>query len=145
MLAIRVHEHGGPEVLRYADVSVPKPGPGEMRIHVEAAGVNFIDVYHRKGLYPIERPYTPGGEAAGVVREIGPGVTGFSIGDPVVSMHVKGAYAEMALAAASHTVRIPHGVGTKQAAAVFLQGITAHYLSHSTYPIKPGDRVLVLA
>src|SRR5438309_608227 len=118
MLAIRVHEHGGPEALRYEDVPAPSPGPGEMRIHVEAAGVNFIDVYHRKGLYPVERPYTPGGEAAGVVHEIGTGVTGFSIGDPVVSMHVKGAYAEMALVTASQTVRIPPGVGTKQAAAV---------------------------
>jgi NADPH2:quinone reductase len=145
MLAIRVHDHGGPEVLRYEDVRIPTPGPGEMRIHVEAIGVNFIDVYHRKGLYPVERPYVPGGEAAGVVREIGPGVTGFGIGDRVVSMHVKGAYAELALVPADKCVRIPQGVSTKQAAAVMLQGITAHYLSHSTYPLKASDRALVLA
>jgi NADPH2:quinone reductase len=145
MRAIRVHETGGPEVLRVEDVPAPTAGPGELLVDIEAVGVNFIEIYQRTGLYQVPRPYTPGAEAAGVVRAVGDGVTEFSAGDRVVSESFKGAYAQQAIVAATRAVRIPDGVSTKQAAAVCLQGMTAHYLAVSTYPLRNGDRALVHA
>ena len=145
MKAIRVHETGGPDVLRFEDVPDPVPGAGELLIDVEATGVNFIEVYQREGLYPLQRPFTPGAEAAGVVSALGPGVTDFAVGDRVVSETIRGSYAERALVAAPRAVRVPAGVTTKQAAAVCLQGFTAHYLSTSTFRLEPGHRALVHA
>jgi NADPH2:quinone reductase len=145
MKAIRVHETGGPEVLRFEDVEEPTAGPGELLIHVEAVGLNFIEIYYREGLYPMARPFVPGSEAAGTVRAVGDGVSGFAVGDRVVSQNVKGAYAQRAVVPAEKAVIIPEGVSSKQAAAVWLQGLTAHYLSHSTFPLKRGDTCLVHA
>ena len=145
MKAIRVHDTGGPEVLRFEDVPDPVPGAGELLIDVEAIGVNFIEVYQREGLYAIQRPFTPGAEAAGVVRALGPAVTDFAVGDRVVSESVRGAYAERAVVAAQRAITIPAGVTTKQAAAVCLQGFTAHYLSTSTFSLASGHRALVHA
>ena len=145
MRAIVVHDNGGPDVLRVEDVPDPTPGPGELLIDVEATGVNFIEIYQREGLYAMTMPYTPGGEAAGVVRAIGSGVTEINVGDRVVSQNVKGAYAKKAVVPADKCVRIPDGVTSKQAAAAFLQGLTAHYLATSTFPLATGHRVLVHA
>jgi NADPH2:quinone reductase len=145
MRAIRVHETGGPEVLRVDDIPDPIPGAGELLIDVEAVGVNFIEIYQREGLYVLPRPFTPGTEAAGVVRALGSGVTDFKVGDRVVSQSVKGAYAERAVVAAERAIRIPDGVTTKQAAAVWLQGLTAHYLTASTFPLDPTHSLLVHA
>jgi NADPH:quinone reductase len=145
MKAIRVHENGGPEVLRFEDVADPTPGNGELLIDIEAAGMNFIEIYYREGLYPMERPFTPGSEAGGVVRALGAGVSDFKVGDRVVSQNVKGAYAERAVVPADKAVKIPHGVSTKTAVAAWLQGLTAHYLSHSTCPLAKGDTCLVHA
>src|SRR3954464_10349225 len=119
MRAIRVHETGGPEALSVEDIEAPSPGPGELLIDVEATGVNFIEIYYREGLYPMERPFTPGSEAAGTVRGVGSGVTGLDVGDRVVSQNVKGAYAQRAVVPADKAVRIPAGVETKVAAAVW--------------------------
>lgn len=145
MRAVRVHETGGPEVLRVDDVPDPTPAPGELLIDVEAIGVNFIEIYHREGLYPLPRPFTLGSEAAGVVRAVGDGVSDFNVGDRVVSQSTKGACAERAIVPADKAVRIPEGVTTKQAAAMWLQGLTAHYLSTSTFPLGPTHRALVHA
>lgn len=145
MKAIRVHETGGPEVLRCEEVPAPTPGPGELLIDVEAVGVNFIEIYQREGLYPMPRPFIPGSEAAGVVRALGDGVVGYVVGDRVVSQSVKGAYAEQAVVAVERAVGIPDQVSTRVAAAVCLQGLTAHYLSTSTYPLSPRDHALVHA
>lgn len=145
MKAIRVHETGGPEVLRFEEVDEPRPGAGELLIDVEAIGLNFIEIYQREGLYQLQRPFTPGSEAAGTVRALGENVRDFSVGDRVVSQSVKGAYAERAIVAAEKAVRVPDGVDTKTAAAVWLQGLTAHYLSHTTYPLKTGDSCVVHA
>jgi NADPH2:quinone reductase len=114
-------------------------------IDVEAIGMNFIEIYYREGLYPVERPFTPGAEAAGTISAVGEGVSEFKVGQRIVSQNVKGSYAEKAIAPAEKSVRIPDGVPTKTAAAVWLQGLTAHYLSHSTYPLQKGDRCLVHA
>ena len=145
MKAIRIHEAGGPEVLRFEDVPDPVPGAGELLVDVEATGVNYIEVYQREGLYPLQRPFTPGAEAAGVVSALGPAVTGFAVGDRVVSETVRGSYAERAVVAAQRAIKIPAGVTTKQAAAVCLQGFTAHYLTTSTFRLEPGHRALVHA
>lgn len=145
MQAIRVHEKGGPEVLKYETAPTPQPGPGEVLIKVAAAGVNFIDIYYRLGQYPVELPYTPGDEAAGTVEAVGEGVTEFKPGDHVAHCQKMGSYAEYQVAPASKLVPVPEGVDLKQAAAVMLQGITAHYLSHSTYPIQAGETVLIHA
>lgn len=145
MRAIRIHSAGGPDVLRLEDVDAPTPGPGELLIEVEAAGLNFIEVYQRAGQYTMDMPVTLGAEAAGVVRALGEGVRGFAVGDRVVSQSVRGSYAEQALVAAARAVCIPEGVSTRQAAAVFLQGLTAHYLTTSTYALRAGERVLVHA
>ena len=145
MKAVRIHAQGGPEVLRHEDVPVPAPGPGQALVRIEAAGVNFIDIYHRSGLYPVTLPYTPGQEAAGSVAALGPGVTGVAVGDRVAYTGVPGAYAEFAAVPAERLVRLPAGVGARPAAAVLLQGITAEYLTSSTYPLAAGDACLVHA
>jgi NADPH:quinone reductase len=145
MRAIRVHETGGPEVLRVEDVPEPVPDAGEVVVDVEAIGVNFIEIYQREGLYPFPRPFTPGAEAAGVVRAVGAGVTDLVVGDRIVSQRFKGAYAERAIVQADLAIRVPTGVSTQQAAAVWLQGLTAHYLTTSSFALKPGDRALVHA
>lgn len=145
MEAIRVHAPGGPDVLQFEEVADPQPGVGELLIDVEAAGVNFVEIYQREGQYPMQRPFTPGGEAAGTVRAVGSGVTDVGVGDRVVSQSVRGAYAQRAVVDAARAVRIPDGVDTKTAAAVFLQGMTAHYLATSTYPLSSGDACLVHA
>ena len=145
MKAIRVSEKGGPEVLKHEDIADPTPGTGEVLIDIEAVGVNFIEVYHRVGLYDVPKPFTLGAEAAGTVRTLGPGVTELAVGDRVVSQNVKGAYAERGVVAAVTCVKIPNGVSSKIAAAVWLQGLTAHYLVDSVYPLKKGDRALVHA
>jgi NADPH2:quinone reductase len=145
MLAIRIHETGGVEKLRSDEVPVPAPAAGEIRFRVEAVGLNFIDTYKRSGLYKVPLPHTLGGEAAGVVTAVGAGVTDFNIGDRVASAAVNGAYAHEALVLATQTVRIPAGVTSQLAAAVLLQGMTAHYLACDTWPLKAGDTALVHA
>ena len=145
MRAVRVHAVGGPEVLRVEDIPVPSPGPGQALIRVEAAGVNFIDVYYRTGLYPAPTPLTLGSEAAGIVEQVGDGVTTCGPGDRIVSASVAGAYAEWALVPAERAVPVPDRVTSKDAAAVLLQGLTAHYLVFSTYPLQKGDTCLVHA
>ncbi len=126
MKAIRVHENGGPEVLRYDDIPVPAPAAGQVLVRVNAVGVNYVDVYQRDGLYKLELPFIAGSEAAGVVEAIGPDVTGFSKGDRVAFGTHRGSYAEYIAAAASVVVKIPDAVTFEQAAAVMLQGMTAH-------------------
>jgi NADPH2:quinone reductase len=144
--AIRVHTTGGPEVLRLDEVASPEPGPGELLLRVEAAGVNYIDVYQRSGQYKNATPFVPGQEAAGSVAALGPGVTGFRVGDRVACSHGGlGAYAEYALAPADRVVALPEGVSVAQGAALLLQGMTAHYLASTTYPLEPGDTCLVHA
>jgi NADPH2:quinone reductase len=145
MKAIQIHETGGPEVLQLAELPIPEPGPGQVLIRVEATGVNFIEIYFRKGVYKASLPLVPGSEAAGTVEELGPGVTGFSAGDVVASVGVLGSYAEYALVAAAQLVKVPASLTMEQAAAAMLQGMTAHYLSHSTYPLKAGETALVHA
>jgi NADPH2:quinone reductase len=143
--AIRVHATGGPEVLRLEEVPVPVPDAGQIVIRVEAAGVNFVDVYHRKGLYSVSLPLTLGREAAGVVERVGEGVSDCRPGDRVASESLIGGYAEYALAAAERVVPLPPGVTSRIGAAVILQGLTAHYLATSTYPLRSGDTCLVHA
>ena len=145
MKAIQIHETGGPEVLKLADLAIPAPGPGQVLVRVEATGVNFIEIYFRKGVYKAALPLTPGSEAAGTVEELGPGVTGFAAGDAVASVSVLGSYAEYALVPAASLVKVPEGLSMEQAAAAMLQGMTAHYLSHSTFALKAGDTALVHA
>lgn len=145
MKAIRVHSIGGPEVLRYEDVPDPVPSPGEAVVRIEAAGVNFIDIYHRTGLYKVPLPVTLGREAAGVVEAVGTDVLDLRPGDRVAWAMEPGAYAEKAAVPADRLVLVPEGVTTRQAAAAMLQGMTAHYLASSTYPLKPGDVCIVHA
>ena len=145
MRAIRVHETGGPEVLRLDTVPDPTPAAGEVLVDIEAIGVNFIEIYQREGFYQLPRPFTLGAEGAGTVRAVGSGVTDLAVGDRVVSQRFKGAYAEQAVVLAEHAMRIPEGVSVKLAAAVWLQGLTAHYLSTTLYPVKPGDYALIHA
>lgn len=145
MKAIRIHAPGGPEVMRVEEVEPPTPGPGQARVRVEAAGVNFVDVYHRTGLYKVPMPYTLGQEGAGVVDAVGPDVTTVRVGDRVAWTSVPGSYAAQALVPAERLVPVPDGVTTRQAAAVMLQGLTAEYLATATYPLKPGDTCLLHA
>ncbi len=145
MKAIRVHAVGGPDVLRYEETPVPTAGPGQALIEIEAAGVNFIDVYQRAGLYKLETPFTLGQEGAGTVAAVGSGVTQVKPGDRVAYTSVLGSYAEFAAVPAERLVMLPPGVSARQGAAVMLQGLTAHYLATSTYPLKPGDVCLVHA
>lgn len=145
MRAIRVTETGEPEVLRIAELATPEPGPGQVLVRVEAAGVNFVDTYRRGGLYPVPLPHTPGTEGAGTVAALGTGVDTVAVGDRVASVDMVGAYAEYALAPADRLVPVPDNVTTRQAAAVLLQGITAHYLVNDSFPVRVGDPVLVHA
>jgi NADPH2:quinone reductase len=145
MKAIQIHQTGGPEVLQLAELPIPEPGPGQVLIRVEATGVNFIEIYFRKGVYKSSLPLVPGSEAAGTVEELGPGVTGFAAGDAVASVGVLGSYAEYALVAATQLVKVPVGLTMEQAAAAMLQGMTAHYLAYSMYPLKAGETALVHA
>jgi NADPH2:quinone reductase len=145
MKAIQIHQIGGPEVLTLAELPIPAPGPGQVLIKIAAAGVNFIEIYFREGRYKAPLPLVPGMEAAGTVEQLGEDVTGFAIGDHVGSTAVMGSYAEYALVPAAQLVKVPAGLDLKQAAAVILQGMTAHYLSHSSFPLKAGDTALIHA
>ena len=145
MKAVRVHQYGGLDVLKYEEVPVPEPGEGEARVKIEAIGVNFIDIYHRLGRYQGKLPLTLGQEAAGRVDAVGRNVTEVEPGDRVVYASVQGADAEYAVVPAWRLVPIPEGVDFQQAAAVMIQGMTAHYLTFSTYPLKEGDTALVHA
>ena len=145
MKAIRIAAPGGTEALRLEDVPVPEPGEGEALVAIEAAGVNFIDVYYRTGAYKGAFPLTLGMEGAGTVRKVGPGVTAVRPGDRVGSVNFSGSYAELAIAKADRLVSVPDGVSTRQAAAALLQGMTAHYLARSTYRLGKGDTCLVHA
>ncbi|MFT3868323.1 MAG: quinone oxidoreductase [Nibricoccus sp.] len=145
MRAIRISKNGGPEVLSYEEVEAPEPEANEVVFRVEAAGINFIDVYQRTGLYPVPLPTTLGLEAAGVVLRVGDNVTRFHVGDRIASAKVCGAYAEQAVVAESAAVRVPEGIESATAAALMLQGMTAHYLACDVFPLKPGDSALVHA
>ena len=145
MKAVRVHEYGGLEALKYEDVPLPEPGEGEARVKIEAIGVNFIDIYHRIGRYQGSLPLTLGQEAAGTVDAVGPNVTDVRPGDRVVYASVQGADAEYAIVPAWRLVQVPESVSAQQAAAVMIQGMTAHYLTFSTYPLKAGETALVHA
>jgi NADPH2:quinone reductase len=143
--AVRVHAPGGPEVLRYEDVPEPQPKPGEAVVRVEAAGLNFIDVYHRTGLYKTALPITLGQEGAGRVLSVAADVKDIAVGDRVAWAGVFGAYAEQAAVPAARLVKLPDGVDARSGAAAMLQGMTAHYLACTVYPLKPGDACLVHA
>ena len=145
MIAIQIQQTGGPEVLKLADLPIPEPGPGQVLIRVEAIGVNFIEIYFRKGVYKAALPLVPGSEAAGTVEELGPGVIGFKAGDAVASVSVLGSYAEYALVSAASLIKVPASLTMEQAAAAMLQGMTAHYLAYSTHPLKAGETALIHA
>ena len=145
MKAIRVYEVGGPEAMKLEDVPQPKPAGGEARVRLETIGVNFIDTYHRTGLYKVPLPFTPGMEAAGVVDAVGPDVEEVRAGDRVAYAGTLGAYAEQAVVPAEKLVPLPDGLDSRDAAAAMLQGLTAQYLTRSTFPLKPGHTVLVHA
>ncbi len=145
MKAVRVHTPGGVDALRYEDVPTPTPKAGEALVKIEAVGINFIDIYIRSGLYKNPLPLTLGQEGAGVVEAVGPDVTEVKVGDRVAYSGVPGSYAEYAVVPAARLVQMPDGIDAKMGAAAMLQGMTAHYLSHSTYPLKAGDACLVHA
>jgi NADPH:quinone reductase len=145
MKAVRVHKPGGPEALIYEDFPDPKAGPGQTVVRIEAAGLNFTEVYTRKGANPAAMPTLMGVEGSGTVVETGPDVTEFKAGDRVAFYGVPGAYAEMALVPAARLIKLPDNVSTKQAAASLLQGMTAHYLACDTFPLKAGQTCLVHA
>lgn len=145
MHAIIVSAQGGPEVLEYVERPDPVPGDGEVVVDVAASGVNFIDIYHRSGAYPLDLPTSIGSEGAGTVSAVGPGVEGVAVGDTVAWANVLGSYAEKAVVPAARAVPVPDGVSADVAAAAMLQGMTAHYLTHSTHEVREGDRVLVHA
>jgi NADPH2:quinone reductase len=143
--AIRVHKTGGPEVLSWEEVEIGDPGPGQARLRQEAAGLNFIDVYHRTGLYPQPLPFTPGTEGAGVVEAVGPDVTNVKPGDRVAYAGPVGGYAEERLIDADRLVKLPKGISTEQAAGMMLQGMTAQMLLRSVFPVAKGDTILIHA
>jgi NADPH2:quinone reductase len=143
--AIVVRATGGPEVLELDKVDAPTPGAGQLVVSIAAAGVNFIDVYHRRGVYPVSPPFTPGSEGAGTVVAVGQDVTGFAEGDHVAWTTAPGSYAQQVVVPADAAYKVPDGVEDEVAAAAMLQGLTAHYLVTSTYAVKPGDTVLVHA
>jgi len=145
MKAIQVSQTGGPEVLKLVDLPIPEPKPNEAVVQIKAAGVNFIDVYFREGRYPAPLPFINGQEAAGVVIATGVDVTTFKVGDRVAYTGALGSYAEYAAVPADRLVKIPDELDFTQAAAAMLQGMTAHYLCHSTYPVKSGETALVHA
>ncbi len=140
--AIRIHETGGPEVLRWEEVEVGSPGPGQVLLEHTAVGLNYIDTYHRSGLYPMELPGVLGREAAGTVRELGEGVSGLTEGQRVAYPMEAGSYAERRLIAADRLVPLPDGIDERTAAAMMLKGLTAHYLLRRSYTVKPGDTIL---
>ena len=143
--AIRVHETGGPDVLRWEEVEVGDPGAGQVTLRQEAAGLNYIDVYHRIGLYPQPLPFTPGVEGAGVVEAVGPGVTGLKAGDRVAYAGPTGGYAEVRVIDADRLVKLPDSISGDQAAAMILQGMTAHMLLRSVHRVEPGETILIHA
>ena len=146
MQAIVVEQTGGPEVLQPQERPTPQPGAGEVLVDVAACGVNFIDIYQRSGLYPMDLPFIAGSEGAGLVREVGDGVTDVSVGDRVAWAGVAGGgYTGQAVVPADRAVPVPEGVDDETAAALMLQGMTAHYLCESTYPVQKGDDVLLYA
>ena len=145
MKAIQIKQTGGPEVMELADVPVPQPKSNEVVVKIKAAGVNFIDVYNREGRYKAPLPLILGQEGAGTVIAVGSDVRNFAVGDPVAFAAVLGSYAEYAAVAADRLVKIPPGVSERDAAAAMLQGMTAHYLSHDTYPLKKGETALIHA
>src|SRR6185369_8030667 len=145
MRAIQVQSFGGPEVLTTVELPVPEPGPGEVRVRLAAVGVNFIETYQRSGYYPAPLPFVPGSEGAGTVSAVGPGVEAVAVGDRVASTDLRGSYAQEAIVGADRVVLIPDGVDPELAAAALLQGMTAHYLLHDSYPVQAGDTVLVHA
>ncbi|WP_078118819.1 quinone oxidoreductase family protein [Thiosocius teredinicola] len=144
--AIRIHQHGNADVLRWEPIEVGEPGVGEVRLKQTACGLNFIDVYQRDGLYPVgDLPAVLGMEAAGVIEAVGEGVVGLAVGDRVAYPMCLGAYAEVRLIAADKLVTLPESVSEQQAAAIMLKGLTAHYLLFRSYPVQPGDAILVYA
>src|SRR3569623_3499950 len=143
--AIRIHETGGPEVLKWETVEVGEPGPGQVRIRQEAVGLNFIDVYHRTGVYPQTMPFTPGVEGAGVVEAVGPDVSLVKTGDRAAYAGAIGSYAEQRLIAADRLVKLPDSISSEQAGAMMLQGLTAHMLIRQIHDVKPGDTILIHA
>ena len=145
MWAIQIHEQGGPEVLTWTELPDPTAGLGEIVVEVAGAGLNYIDTYHRTGLYPVELPLVPGLEGAGTVTQVGPGVTTLSVGDQVAWATNPGSYAGQVAMRADHAVKVPDEIDLEVAAALPLQGMTAHFLATSTYPLGPGDRCLVHA
>ena len=145
MKAMRVHQHGGPEVLVYEDAPTPEAGPGEAIVRIEAIGLNFIDTYHRDGLYPVELPCIPGMEAAGTIARIGDGVEGVNVGDRVAYAGALGAYAEEAAVAVDRLVPLPDDISCEVGAAAMLQGMTAHYLAHGSYSLGKDDTALIHA
>ena len=145
MRAVRLHATGGPEVLTHDTIALPEPGPGEARVRLAAIGVNFIDTYKRSGQYRLPLPAVLGEEGAGTVDALGPGVTDLHVGDHVAYAMFAGSYAEYAVVPASRLVPVPPGIDLQQAAALMLQGMTAHYLATSTYPLQPGETALVHA
>jgi NADPH2:quinone reductase len=145
MRAIQIKTTGGPEVMELVELQTPKPGAGQVLVKIEASGVNFIDTYLREGRYAAQLPFTPGQEAAGTVVELGAEVSGFAVGDRVAWNGTRGTYAEFACAPAADLLKIPEGMSFQQAAAVLLQGLTAHYLAHDTHAIRAGETVLIHA
>src|SRR5438094_5969922 len=146
MKAIRVHNYGGPEVMKYEDAPEPVPGKGEAVVKIAAAGLNFIDIYFRTGLSKAAHlPFTPGQEGAGTVAAVGEGVTEVKTGDRVAYAMTQGSYAEYAAVPAWRLVKLPDDVDFNLGAAIMLQGMTAHYLSYNTYPLKRGDKAVVHA
>jgi NADPH:quinone reductase len=145
MKVIRIHEYGGPEVMGLEELPTPGPGPGQILVRVAAAGVNYIDTYQRSGQYKVSLPYAMGLEGAGEVEQIGAGVSGWEAGQRVAWTNVPASYATHALVPADKAVPVPPGLDPRLAAAVMLQGMTAHYLAHTTWPLKPGDTCLVHA
>ena len=145
MNAVRVHQSGGPEVLKLEELPTPSPGPAEVLVRIEAIGVNFVDIYQREGVYKMPLPFTVGSEGAGVAEAVGREVADVKPGDRVAYTGVLGAYATHAVVPAARLVKLPAGVDIRTAAAVMLQGVTAHYLTHSTYPLGPADTVLLHA
>src|SRR5438132_12921254 len=134
--AIRFHKTGGPEVLVWEEVSVGKPGPGEARIRHTAVGLNFVDIYNRSGVYPAQLPSGLGSEAAGVVEEVGPGVSDLKPGDRVAYTGLPGSYCDVRVVPADRLVKLPQGISEEQAASMMLKGLTVHYLIHTTYPAR---------
>jgi NADPH2:quinone reductase len=145
MHAIQISEVGGPEVLRWAETPSPLPAPGEVVVRLTAAGLNYIDTYHRRGLYPRDLPFVPGLEGAGTVEMLGAGIEGWQVGDRVAWTDIDGSYAERVAVPVERAVRVPGGIDLETAAAVMLQGVTAHYLATDTFTLGPGHRCLIHA